>query len=123
MGDKRRKLRINDPVRCARRIAALTICAAFDGIKAAINYLCQPHWFLIISVVALIVFLVFYRTLTKPVVAGIIGAVATLAFLASCLDSNFILIVKKADNGNVYYHCSGGRCAHEETLWCGEWDE
>ena len=72
--------------------------SSFDGLKNVVNYLCQPHWFLILSVLALIVFLIFYRTLTKPVVAGSIGAVATLAFLASCLDPNFILIVQKADN-------------------------
>jgi hypothetical protein len=28
--------------------------------------------------------------------------------------------VKKQDNGNVAYHCSGQRCAHEGTLWCEE---
>src|SRR3989304_10384917 len=70
----------------------------FDGVKDFINELCQPHWFLIISVAALVVFLAGYRRFTKPAVAGSLGALFTLFFLVSCLDSNFVLIVKKADN-------------------------
>ncbi|MEK7731492.1 MAG: hypothetical protein AAB363_06500 [Planctomycetota bacterium] len=70
----------------------------FDGVKGFINELCQPHWFLIIAVAALVVFLVGYRRFSKPVVAGTLGALFTLFFLVSCLDSNFVLIVKKADN-------------------------
>jgi hypothetical protein len=34
---------------------------------------------------------------------------------------NLAAFIKKHDNGNVYYHCSGGRCAHEDALWCAEW--
>ena len=26
--------------------------------------------------------------------------------------------VKKSDNGNVYYCCSGAKCANEDVLWC-----
>jgi len=70
----------------------------FDGVKGFINELCQPHWFLIISVAALVVFLAGYRWFTKPVVAGTLGAFFTLFFLVSCLDPNFVLIVQKADN-------------------------
>ena len=70
----------------------------FDGVKNSINAVCQPHWFLIISVAALIVFLIGYRTLTRPAVAGAVGAASVIFFLASCLDENFSLIVKKADN-------------------------
>jgi len=70
----------------------------FDGVKEFINELCQPHWFLIISVAALVVFLAGYRRFTRPAVAGTLGALFTLFFLVSCLDPNFVLIVKKADN-------------------------
>ncbi len=69
-----------------------------DGVKGFINELCQPHWFLIISVLALVVFLVGYRRLTKPAVAGALGGLFTLFFLVSCLDPNFLKIVQKADN-------------------------
>jgi hypothetical protein len=31
---------------------------------------------------------------------------------------NKAAFIKKADNGNVFYHCSGGKCAFEEALWC-----
>ena len=70
----------------------------FDTIKDGINALCQPHWFLILSVVALIVFLLGYRRFTKPVFAIPFAAVCIVFFLASCLDPNFVEIVKKADN-------------------------
>lgn len=70
----------------------------FQGVKDFVNAICQPHWFLILSVIALGVFLIGYRFWTRPKVAGPIAAVLTLAFIASCFDPNFLLIVKKADN-------------------------
>lgn len=72
--------------------------SVFDGIKHAINVACQPAPFLILSVVALVVFLIGYRTLTKPAIAAPLGAAFTLFFIASCFDANFVEIVKKADN-------------------------
>jgi len=69
-----------------------------DGIKQFINYVCQPHWFLSFTVLALVVFLIGYRTFTKPSVAGPLGGLAVLFFIASCFDSNFVKIVTKADN-------------------------
>ena len=33
---------------------------------------------------------------------------------------NKAAFIKKANNGNVFYHCSGGKCAFEEALWCEE---
>ena len=30
--------------------------------------------------------------------------------------------IKKADNGNVFYSCSGGRCQSVGTLWCEKWE-
>lgn len=76
----------------------LAATSALDGVKDFINWICQPHWFLILSVVALSVFLIGYRFFTRPAVAGVIGAALTIFFLASCMDSNFFLIVSKADN-------------------------
>ena len=70
----------------------------FDGIKEFINALCRPHWFLIIAVAGLIVFLAGYRRLTKPAVAATLAGLFTLFFLVSCLDPNFVKIVQKADN-------------------------
>lgn len=72
--------------------------SAFDGIKHAINVACQPATFLIMSVAALVIFLLGYRTLTKPAVAGPVAAAFTIFFVASCFDANFVEIVKKADN-------------------------
>ncbi len=72
--------------------------SVFDPIKEVINTLCEPAPFLILSVAALVAFLVGYRTLTRPAVAIPIAALCVLAFIASCFDPNFILIVKKPDN-------------------------
>ena len=76
----------------------LAASSSFDGVKNLINAMTQPHWFMIIAVVGLIVFLVGYRRLTTPAVAIPVGAFCVLAFIASCFDSNFVLIVTKADN-------------------------
>ncbi|MFQ5496227.1 MAG: hypothetical protein ACE5EX_12705, partial [Phycisphaerae bacterium] len=76
----------------------LAASSVIEEIKHAINVACEPHWFLILSVLALTVFLLRYRTFTKPTVAGPLAAVVVLAFVASCFDPNFVKIVKKADN-------------------------
>ncbi len=78
--------------------SVLAASSAVEGIKNLVNVLCQPHWFLIISVVGLAVFLLGYRWFTKPPVAASLAALGLLAFLVSCLDLNFLAIVKKADN-------------------------
>jgi len=79
-------------------MAILAEGSVFDGIKHAINVACQPAPFLIISVGALVIFLIGYRTFTRPAVAASLAAAFTLFFVASCFDSNFVEIVKKADN-------------------------
>ncbi|MHC5111808.1 MAG: hypothetical protein ACYTHJ_18235 [Planctomycetota bacterium] len=72
--------------------------SALEGVKGFINAACEPAPFLIISIVGLAVFLLGYRTLTKPKVALPIGIAATAFFVASCFDSDFLKIVTKADN-------------------------
>ena len=79
-------------------VELLAAGSAIESIKSVINALCQPHWFLILSVLALIVFLVGYRKITQPAVAGVLAAMGLLFFIASCFDSNFFLIVSKGDN-------------------------
>jgi len=78
--------------------ALLASVSGSGGIKELINQLCQPHWFLIISITLFVIFLCGYRTITRPSVAGVLGALVTVAFLASCTDENFVKIIKKADN-------------------------
>ncbi|MEK7710494.1 MAG: hypothetical protein AAB341_01240 [Planctomycetota bacterium] len=72
--------------------------SVFDSIKDAINAICQPAPFLIVAVAALGIFLVGYRTFTRPVVAIPLAVAFTVFFIASCFDPNFVEIVKKADN-------------------------
>lgn len=76
----------------------LASTSGIDSIKHMINVLCEPHWFMIISVIGLGVFLVKYRWFTKPVVASAFTILALLFFFASCLDPNFQKIVTKPDN-------------------------
>jgi hypothetical protein len=76
----------------------LAEATSFSDVKELINALCRPHWFLIIAVAGLIVFLVGYRRFTKPAVAAALAGLFTLFFLVSCLDPNFVKIVQKADN-------------------------
>jgi len=35
-------------------------------------------------------------------------------------EHNAAAFVKMANNGNVFYHCSGAKCAGDEALWCEE---
>ncbi|MCH7839634.1 MAG: hypothetical protein IID38_05300, partial [Planctomycetes bacterium] len=76
----------------------LAATSMIERVKEFINAVCQPHWFMILSVLGLVIFLRFYRTLTRPAVAGPLAALGLLAFLASCMDENFAKIVTKADN-------------------------
>ncbi len=76
----------------------LAAASGFEGIKGIINAMCQPHWFLIITVAALAIFLLGYQRFTRPAVAATFGALAVLFFLVSCFDPNFFKIVSKADN-------------------------
>lgn len=76
----------------------LAASSLIDGVKHAINVACQPAPFLTLSIVAFVVILAGYRFFTRPAVAGVLGGLATLFFLVSCLDSNFFLVVSKADN-------------------------
>ncbi len=69
-----------------------------EAVKGFINALCEPHWFLVLTVAGLAVYLYWYRQLTRPKVAGAIAAVCVLGFVACCLDENFRKIVTKADN-------------------------
>ncbi len=69
-----------------------------DVLKDTINWLCKPEPFLTLATLAFIGMLVFYRLWTKPLIAGAIGLAALTGYVVSMADSNFMLIVKKADN-------------------------
>jgi len=69
-----------------------------EDIKEFINVICRPAPFLVLSIIALGLFLALYRKFTRPAVAAVLGGGFTLFFLISCLDSNFQKIVAKADN-------------------------
>ncbi len=76
----------------------LASSSGIESIKHFINVACEPHWFLIISTIALAVFLLGYRFFTRPAVAAVLSGGIILFFLASCMDPNFNKIVTKPDN-------------------------
>jgi len=69
-----------------------------ESIKNAINAICQPAPFFVLSVIALAVFLIGYRKVTKPAVAAPVALIALVFFIASCFDPDFFKIVTKPDN-------------------------
>ncbi len=69
-----------------------------NAVKDAINWICQPHWFFILSNVALAVFLLGYRQFTKPGFALFALIAFTAFYVISALDADFLSIIIKADN-------------------------
>ena len=69
-----------------------------NALKDAINVICQPHWFLILSCAALAACLAWYRTLTKPGFALFALFAFTATYALSALDPDFRSIIIKADN-------------------------
>jgi hypothetical protein len=79
-------------------VPLLATTSTIDAVKGLINALCQPHWFLILSVAGFAVLLAGYRWFTQPKVVIPFAIAGTLFFLVSCADPNFVKIVSKADN-------------------------
>lgn len=69
-----------------------------ESIKDAINAICQPAPFFVLSVIALTVFLIWYRQFTRPAIAVPIALISSIFFVASCFDPDFFKIVTKPDN-------------------------
>lgn len=76
----------------------LTAAGDSNAIKDAINVMCQPHWFFILSNAALFVFLIGYRAFTKPAFALFALVAFTAFYVLSALDPDFLSIIIKADN-------------------------
>jgi len=69
-----------------------------DNFKDFVNFLCRPEIFLTICTVAFVAMFKYYRTITKPFWATVIGIGIFGFYFASVLDPNFRDIVKKPDN-------------------------
>ncbi len=69
-----------------------------NAAKDLINWICQPHWFFVLAGLALTVFLVGYRQLTRPGFALLSLVGFTIFYAVSMLDADFLSIVIKADN-------------------------
>lgn len=69
-----------------------------DRVKAAIDALCAPEYFVTLTTLLLFVALLSYRQWTKPKIAFGLLVLFTLFYGASMLDEDFFKIIKKPDN-------------------------
>ncbi|MCC7292875.1 MAG: hypothetical protein IT449_12510 [Phycisphaerales bacterium] len=76
----------------------LLAAGGIERVKHAINTICEPAPFFILSCAALAVFLIGYRFWTRPAVAALLGLSAVLYYAISGLDENFFSIISKPDN-------------------------
>ncbi len=77
---------------------SLLAAGGVEAIKSGINWICQPHWFFILSCAGTGVFLAGYRTLTKPAVGIFVLVAFTIAYSLSAFDPDFLSIIIKPDN-------------------------
>jgi hypothetical protein len=83
----------------------LAIVAAAEGghsviesVKAGVNWLTQPSYFLTLSTLVFVLMFVLYKWWTKPVVFWTIFALFLLGYFGSMGDADFRSIVAKPDN-------------------------
>lgn len=69
-----------------------------EKIKATINYLCAPYFFVPIAVALMCLGLLTYRQWTRPRVAAVLGLLFVAFYVWSALDHNFLKIIAKPDN-------------------------
>ena len=67
-------------------------------LKPVMTFVAKPHILLPAASVALVLTLKYYRTVTKPRIAGAIGAVLAGLLVVSCFDPNFKKNILKPDN-------------------------
>ena len=70
----------------------------FGGVKAFVNWLTQPSYFLTLTTVLFVLMFVLYRWWTKPKIFAVIFGVFLLGYFGSMADANFRKIVAKPDN-------------------------
>jgi len=79
-------------------IGLIILLGHWDGLRSIVNWLAAPERLFLLLGVVLTLALVFYRTWTKPWVAGILLLAFSVAYVASCFDNHFFLVVTTADN-------------------------
>jgi len=67
-------------------------------VRNLVNWLAAPERMLLLLGIVLTLALVFYRTWTRPWLAGTLLLAFSAAYLASCFDRNFFLVVSRPDN-------------------------
>ena len=68
------------------------------AVKAAVNYITQPYYFITLAAIAFVLMFVLYKWWTKPAVAGPLFGLFLLGYFGSMGDANFRSIVAKPDN-------------------------
>jgi hypothetical protein len=79
-------------------IAAAESGGAAHAFTSFVNWLCQPAYFITLSIVIFVLMMVLYRKWTKPAVAGVLFVLFLLFYFGSLAEPNYRLIIIKPDN-------------------------
>ncbi len=79
-------------------LAAAGSGGLFDSLKAFVNWLTQPSYFLTLCTVVFVLMFVLYKWWTRPLVFAVIFFGFFLIYFGSMGDANFRAIVAKPDN-------------------------
>jgi hypothetical protein len=79
-----------------------TLAATESGIAHAftsfVNWLCQPAYFITLSIIIFLLMLVLYKKWTKPKIAGVLFVLFLVFYFGSLAEPNYRLIIIKPDN-------------------------
>jgi hypothetical protein len=79
-------------------LAAAAQSGIAEAYKSAVNWVCQPQYFLTLCTLVFIFMLVAYRLWTRPAIAGLLFVLFIVFYFGSLADENFRKIVVKPDN-------------------------
>jgi hypothetical protein len=71
---------------------------SLDRVKAFINALCAPEYFISLAVLLFVLSLVLYRQWTRPWITVAVALVFSAFYFGSMIDHNYVKIITKPDN-------------------------
>jgi hypothetical protein len=79
-------------------IAATESGGVAHAFTSFVNWLCQPAYFITLSIVIFVLMMVLYKQWTRPKIAGVLFLLFLLFYFGSLAEPNFRLIIIKPDN-------------------------
>src|SRR5215212_12139459 len=79
-------------------LAAAESGGAAHAFTSFVNWLCQPAYFITLSIVIFVLMMVLYKKWTKPKVAGVLFLLFLIFYFGSLAEPNYKLIIIKPDN-------------------------